>query len=69
MTTALIIGSGAAAAGAALASSHRENRWITVTGIGLQLESDREQPIEALVPSSPDEWDEKTGSAVASGAR
>jgi ferredoxin len=60
MTTALIIGSGAAAAGAALALSHRENLKITVVDIGLQLESDREQLIEALASSSPDEWDEQT---------
>ena len=60
MTTALIIGSGAAAAGAALALSHRENLEITVIDIGLQLESDRKQLIEALALSSPDEWDEQT---------
>ena len=60
MTTALIIGSGAAAAGAALALSHRENLKITVIDIGLQLENDREQLIEALTSSSPDEWDEQT---------
>src|SRR5215467_12027621 len=60
MTTALIIGSGAAAAGAALALSHRENIKITVIDIGLQLESDREKLIEALASSSPDKWDEQT---------
>jgi ferredoxin len=60
MTTALIIGSGAAAAGAALALSHRENLQITVIDIGLQLESDREQLIETLATSSPDQWDEQT---------
>ena len=57
MSTALIIGSGAAAAGVALALSHRENLEITVIDIGLQLESDREQLIEDLASSSPDEWD------------
>jgi ferredoxin len=60
MTTALIIGSGAAAAGAALALSHRENLEIAVIDIGLQLEDDREQLIEALASSAPEEWDEKT---------
>ena len=60
MTTALIIGSGAAAAGAALALSHRENLEITVIDIGLQLETDRGQLAEALASSSPDEWDERT---------
>ena len=60
MTTALIIGSGAAAAGAALALSHRENLKITVIDIGLQLEADREQLVAALASSSPDDWDEHT---------
>ena len=60
MTTALIIGSGAAAAGAALALSHRENIKITVIDIGLKLEADREQLVETLASSSPDEWDEHT---------
>ena len=59
MTTALIIGSGAAAAGAVLALSHRENLKITVIDIGLQLESDRVRLVEALASSSPDEWDEQ----------
>jgi len=59
MTTVLIIGSGAAAAGAALALSRRENLKITVIDIGLRLESDREQLIEALATSSPDQWDEQ----------
>jgi ferredoxin len=57
MTTALIIGSGVAAAGAALALSRRESLEITVIDIGLQLESDRRQLIDALASSSPDEWD------------
>jgi len=60
MTTALIIGSGAAAAGAALALTHRENLEITVIDIGLQLESDRQQLIDRLASSAPDEWDGKT---------
>jgi ferredoxin len=60
MTTVLIIGSGAAAAGAALALSHRENLKITVIDIGLQLEADREQLVEDLASSPPDEWDEHT---------
>src|SRR5579859_1472027 len=59
MATALIIGSGAAAAGAALALSHRESLKITVIDIGLQLESSREELIEELASSSPAEWDEQ----------
>lgn len=60
MTTALIIGTGAAAAGAALALRHRENIKITVIDIGLKLEADREQLVETLASSSPDEWNEHT---------
>jgi ferredoxin len=60
MTSALIIGSGAAAAGAALALGHRENLKITVIDIGLQLEADREQLVAALASSSPEGWDEHT---------
>ncbi len=60
MTTALIIGSGAAAAGAALALTQRENLEITVIDIGLQLESDRKRLIDGLASSAPDEWDGKT---------
>ena len=59
MTTALIIGSGAAAAGAALALSRRDHLEITVVDIGLKLESDRAQLIGALASSAPDEWDEQ----------
>src|ERR1700691_2270351 len=57
MTTALIIGSGAAAAGTALALSRRENLKITVIDIGLQLETEREQLVKDLASSSPDGWD------------
>ena len=57
MTTALIIGSGVAAAGAALALSRRENLQITIVDIGLQLEKDRQQLANSLASSSPDKWD------------
>jgi hypothetical protein len=60
MTSALIIGSGAAAAGAALALSHREDLKLTVIDIGLRLEADREQLVAALASSSPGDWDEHT---------
>jgi ferredoxin len=60
MTTALIIGSGAAAAGAALALSSREDLQVTVIDIGLQLETDRQQLVNTLASSSPDEWDVQT---------
>lgn len=57
MTKALIIGSGAAAAGAALALSRREDLQITVVDIGLQLETERQQLVNTLAASAPDEWD------------
>jgi ferredoxin len=57
MTTALIVGSGAAAAGAALALNHREDLAITVIDIGLQLETDRQQLVSVLASSPPDGWD------------
>ena len=60
MTTALIIGSGAAAAGVARALNQRENLEITVIDIGLQLETDRQELVSVLASSSPDEWDAET---------
>lgn len=57
MTTALIIGSGAAAAGAALALSRREDIQITVVDIGLQLEAERKQLVTTLAATAPLEWD------------
>src|SRR5271166_753518 len=60
MATALIIGSGAAAAGAALALNHRGNLEITVIDIELRLETDREQMVKALASSSSDDWDVQT---------
>jgi ferredoxin len=58
MTTALIIGSGPAAAAAALALSHREDLKITVIDVGLQLETERQQLVDALASSDPGNWDE-----------
>ena len=60
MTTAIIIGSGAAAAGTALALHQRDNLEITVIDIGLQLETDRQHLVSALATSAPDEWDGET---------
>ena len=56
MTKALIIGSGPAAAGAALALS-RENLEITVVDIGLRLEKERQQLVDILATSDPYQWD------------
>jgi ferredoxin len=57
MTTALIIGSGAAAAGTALALSRHENLHVTIVDIGMQLETERQQLVNNLASASPDDWD------------
>jgi len=57
MPTAIIIGSGAAAAGAALALSRRNDLQISIVDIGLQLETERQQLVDTLASSSPNEWD------------
>lgn len=56
MTTALIIGSGAAAAGVALALKRREDVEITVIDIGLQLEAERREIVNGLASGAPHEW-------------
>jgi ferredoxin len=60
VSTAIIIGSGSAAAGAALALSRRDNLEITVIDIGLQLENDRQKLVDSLASSSLEEWDPET---------
>ena len=57
MTTALILGSGPAAASAALALSRREDLKITVIDIGLRLETERQQLVDLLASSGHSRWD------------
>ena len=57
MNSALIIGSGPAAAGAALALSDASDMKVTVLDIGLGLELDRRQQVEQAAAVDPDEWD------------
>jgi ferredoxin len=57
MTTALIVGSGPAAAGAALALSCREDCEITIIDIGLRLDPERQQTVDILAASEPNLWD------------
>jgi ferredoxin len=57
VTTALILGSGPAAAGAALALSRREDLKITVIDIGLRLETERQQLVDLLASSGHSRWD------------
>ena len=64
MATALIIGSGPAAAGAALALSRREDLEITVIDVGLQLEADRQQVVDLLASSDPAQWEASWADSV-----
>lgn len=57
MTTALILGSGPAAAGAALALSRAPDVEITILDIGLQLEEDLQATVQELSSSDPSDWD------------
>ena len=57
VTTALIVGSGPAAAAAALALSGRADLQITVIDVGLELEPERRQLVEILGSSDSDHWD------------
>ena len=57
MTNVLIIGSGPAAAGAALALSRREDVAITVIDIGVRLDAERQQVVDRLASSEPAQWE------------
>ena len=58
MNTALIIGSGPAAAGAALALSQRGDLQITMLDVGVRLERERQDLVDVLASSKPNEWDQ-----------
>jgi ferredoxin len=57
VTTVLIIGSGPAAAGAALALSRREDVAITVIDIGVRLDAEHRHVVERLASSEPALWE------------
>ena len=57
MTTVLIIGSGPAAAGAALAFSTREDVAVTVIDIGVRLDVEGQQVVERLASVEPAHWE------------
>jgi choline dehydrogenase-like flavoprotein len=57
VSSALIIGSGPAAAGAALALSRRKDLEITVIDLGLELEPDRQALVDALSSAAQMSWD------------
>jgi choline dehydrogenase-like flavoprotein len=56
--SALIIGSGAAAAGVALALARQDDLAITVIDIGVQLEEDRRDAVDVLASAKQAEWEE-----------
>jgi choline dehydrogenase-like flavoprotein len=64
LTTALIVGTGPAAAGAALALSRTE-RAITVVDIGLQLETERQHSVAVLAGTDQLQWDRQSLESVA----
>jgi hypothetical protein len=57
VTTVLIIGSGPAAAGAALALCAREDVAVTVIDIGVRLDVEGQQAVERLASAEPAQWE------------
>jgi thioredoxin reductase len=53
---AIIVGSGPAAVGAALALSARADLRITVIDLGLRLETEHQDAIETLSSLAPEQW-------------
>jgi len=56
MPSALIIGSGPAAAGAALALSRQDGVKITVLDVGVRLEADKQALVDDLAAAPPQSW-------------
>ena len=64
MTTTIIIGSEAAAAGTALALSLRKDLQITIVDIGLQLEEEPQELVNSLASSTPDKWNVQIAESI-----
>lgn len=56
MPTALVIGSGPAAAGAALALTARADVEVKVLDVGLRLEANRREAVQTLATAKPEDW-------------
>jgi ferredoxin len=63
----IIIGSGPAAVGAALALTGRTDIDLTVIDIGLRLEPDRQQVVDVLAAQAPAEWGDEHIDLAATG--
>lgn len=66
MPTAVIIGSGPAAAGAALALTAQPDVEVKVLDVGLRLEANRHDAVERLASTGPEEWSADLVELVAS---
>lgn len=66
MASALIIGSGPGAVGAALALSRRPELDITVLDVGVRLDADRDHAREVLSHQQPDQWSDESLATIAS---
>ena len=64
MPTNLIIGSGPAAAGAALALTQQPGQSVTVVDIGTQLEADQRRVVDAMTASDPNQWSSSDVAAI-----
>jgi choline dehydrogenase-like flavoprotein len=58
LATAIILGAGSAAAGAALALTRDTGVEVTVLDIGLTLEAARQQTVDLIATKEPEDWDE-----------
>ena len=64
MPTNLIIGSGPAAAGAALALTQQPGQSVTVVDIGTQLEADQRRVVDAMTVHDPGQWSSSDVAAI-----
>ena len=65
VASALILGSGPAAAGAALALARQPDLQITVLDLGLQLEPERRRVVDVLSHALPSAWDDAAVRTIA----
>lgn len=66
MPTVLIIGSGPAAAGAALALTAQADVQVSILDVGLRLEADRLDAVQRLAATGPEGWSDELLGVIAS---